>query len=190
MSRHPAERTLLSLLVTAVLAGLAPAAWACFSGYRSLDFQVAESPLILIGSIIDVRPDPTLSSRESRRREGVEPAVANVRVIRVLKGRWAGSNILVGSGPIASCSPSEEYMTFQPGRTHIFILPTLPREGKAVLEYWGSLLDMVNLERVEARLNRARQFRADHLKSLRRSSPKYLEAAQILFGEIRDASKT
>lgn len=178
-------RTLMAVMLCFPAAAARPPS-RCLGEYRSPDYLVGASPLIVIGTVEKVKELPV---KERRGEEGADrPSEATVRISRILKGRFEESRVRVGSGPVESCSPEEVHYTFHVGQKAIFILPTFPAEGKSTLERAGSLLDLDKLPMVEARILRARAYREEYLEGARKESPTAYKAGLALALEMRVAS--
>lgn len=160
----------------------------CLCHYRSPDWQVAHSPLILIGRIEkveDVPPDPEMDGEGDRAR----PSLAHVRIQRILKGRYEQETVRVRSGPIRSCSPFPRYVHFQVGDHWLFILPVYPEQSEAPLMWGGSLRELRDTEMIEARIARCRAYRGAYLDEIHREQPEVFAAATALAKEMREAAK-
>src|SRR5689334_18168564 len=84
----------------------APARPSCLAEYRSPEWLVAASPLILVGSIEQVSDDPGEKKPHLAESEhAAPPTIARVKVLELLKGRYDRPEVRVGSGPIRSCAP-------------------------------------------------------------------------------------
>jgi hypothetical protein len=160
----------------------------CLCHYRSPDWQVAHSPLILIGRIEkveDLHPDPEMDGKGDRTR----PSLAHVRIQRILKGRYEQKTVRVRSGPIRSCSPFPCYVHFQVGDHWLFILPVYPEQGETPLMWSGSLRELRDTEMIEARIARCRAYREAYLDEIQSEQPEVFAAATALAKEMREAAK-
>jgi hypothetical protein len=110
-------------------------------------------------------------------------------VLRVIKGSYEANDISIGSGPIDSCAPWPVHCGFSKGSAYVFVLPSLPAEGKVALRYGGSLLDIKRTEAIEAELGRARAFKAAYLARTRKEKPETHSRAVALDRRLAKASK-
>jgi hypothetical protein len=185
------------LATTAILHLAAAPAHACLGGYRGADWQVGNSPLILIGTIEKVEAGkvanveryraPFDSSGESH---ATPPTIATVRIMRILKGKYADAHIRIGSGPIHSACDVDWFYTFKVGEQKIFILPYYPVEREVAVEWAGSIRELADTSMIESRIHRAVTFRDAYLADLQREQPKVYAAGMRLAEEIRNAAKT
>ncbi|MHC4983113.1 MAG: hypothetical protein ACYTF6_08105 [Planctomycetota bacterium] len=182
-----------------LLAALPTAAKACLAHYHSVDQLVADSPLIIIGEVVATEKMPKelaaspslLDGGPSPPHEGdPQPAVATVRVLRVLQGSWKNKTIRIGSGPIGACSPWAAHYRFAKGDRAIYILPALPAKGYVCLRYQGSIRDIKKTEMVEQYIARARAHRSDYLAKVKDNQPDVYAAAGKLRGELVQAAKS
>ena len=181
------------LLVTVLLP---QTSFACLGCYYSPDWLVVHSPLILIGRIENVeKVDPKqvpssgyrpLSDRLDPDRPG--PTMAQVRVLRVLRGKYSNPIVTVYSGPIETCSPSAVHYSFKAGEELLFLLPTIPSKHGAALRYQLSLLPVSKTHMIESRLTRARQYQADYLAEMERERPQTYLTARKLVEQMRQVS--
>ncbi|MCE9582951.1 MAG: hypothetical protein K8T20_10685 [Planctomycetes bacterium] len=102
--RGPA-RFLLSAGVLAAALLFAIPSGACSINFRSLDWIVGHSPLILVGtveSIEKLEPGDQDRALFGGPEAGTGPVLAKVRVHRVLHGTWTSETVQIRSGPVAS----------------------------------------------------------------------------------------
>ncbi len=161
---------------------------ACLGEFRSLEHQVGWSPLILIGSIEEVKPDPDTRKADPVPEDKAPPTIARVKVLKLLKGLYDHPEIRIGSGPIGSCAPWPVHYSFQVGEKQIFILPEFPQDGPVRLAHGGSKLDCEKISMVESRLAWARTYRDAYLEEIRRVLPKVHGDAVDLAKEMRSGS--
>lgn len=176
---------LVALAFAAPLAFISSAADACMAHYRSTDSLVLSSPLILIGEIESVRNDTSYDANTHSRlfadpSKDPGPRIATVRILRVLKGQCASRTIEVKSGPIESCAPCNEYMTFTKGDHRIFMLPAQPRKEPVCMRHWGSVLAVGDTELVQASLDRAAGVKNAFLMRMKKDSPRTYRQAWAL----------
>jgi hypothetical protein len=176
-------------------------AHACLAEYRSPDWLVADSPLVIIGEVEKVekgytadvagrKGDAGTRTGDGPRGDGPKATVSTVRIMRILKGSYPKAHVRIGSGPIRSCSGNEEHFSFPVGTQHIFFLPIYPRNGEAALVWGTSVRSLRETEMVESRVARAIAYRAAYLSELQRENPKVHAAAVQLAEEMRKAGKT
>jgi hypothetical protein len=169
---------------------------ACLAHYRSPEWQVANSPLVIVGEVEKIESgllpkQPWRSGfgeDEGSSGEKTSPTIATVRILRVLKGRYSQSRIRVGSGPIPTCG-GDIHFTFERGRQSIFLLPSDPRNNGVALHFGGSMLPLTATAMIESRIARAVAYRAAYLDALQQEKPKVYAAAVQLANELRGESK-
>jgi hypothetical protein len=176
-SRTLAIATAATLITLAVSARPCEACLAC---YRSPDWLAAESPLVLIGEVADVK-EPRKGHAQQESLWGsddlAKPSTAVVRVLTVLKGTCKEEKLEIGSGPVPSCAGAFHY-GFEKGDTRIFMLPALPVKGYAALAEQGSLRDLSQREMIENRILRAAEFKRAYLAEVGRETPDVAAAAE------------
>jgi hypothetical protein len=178
------------LAIAWVLVAVPQPSEACLSYYRSPDFLAADSPLIIVGEVTDVKTDPTkvfwTANKPPPGTPG--PSTATVRVIRVIKGDYDKPAIEVDSGPIASCEGWPVHYTFTKGQISVFMLPAEPEAGRVALRHAGSVAPAAQTEMIESRIARAMVFRQAYLDEMERTAPKTLKAAKALCARLKKAS--
>ncbi|HVE39502.1 MAG TPA: hypothetical protein VNM14_06410 [Planctomycetota bacterium] len=161
----------------------------CLAEYRSPEYLVGSSPLIVIGAVEEVNDDLEEDKREPvDRTESAKPTLARVKILQTLKGRYDRPELRVGSGPLQTCAPFPVHYHFQVGEKLIFILPDDPRDGTARLRYSRSLLECEKASMIHARLSWARAYRESFLEELRQILPKVHQEALDLAKELRGAA--
>ncbi|MCE9582953.1 MAG: hypothetical protein K8T20_10695 [Planctomycetes bacterium] len=89
----------LAPLVLLVLAALSSqTARACLAEYRSVEWMAETSRLAFVGRIEKVDP---VANGGGEYQIGV-PAVATVRIVRMLRGKWRKATIEIMNGPVPS----------------------------------------------------------------------------------------
>ena len=167
---------------------------ACLAYYRSPEWQVANSPLIVIGEVEKIENGllPKQPWRtgfgEGRVNEKTSVTIATVRILRILKGRYPQPLIRVGSGPIPTCGGDEHY-SFKLGEQSIYILPSDPQDGAIALRFGRSVLPLTETAMIESRVVRAIAYRAAYLDALRQQKPKVHAAAVQLANQLLVESK-
>lgn len=164
----------LSLVVSVLLTDGSPAR-ACLACYRSPDWLVADSQLIIIGRVESVvankvpikigQPPKFFPGGDNEDRPG--PTRAKVRVLRTLKGQTTREFISVESGPILSCAPWPVHSEFTVGQQLIFILSRVNDQGEACIHYAGSVLRVMKLEMIEQRIVREANTRYEYIEHIR-----------------------
>jgi len=184
------------LLAGTILCWSAHEVVACLAHYRSPEWQVANSPLIVIGEVEKVENGllPKQPGRsdfgEDDRKSGKKTTstIATVRILRVLKGRYPHLRIRVGSGPIPTCG-GDVHFSFKPGQQHIFLLPLDPQDGGAALRFGRSVLPLTETAMIESRIARAIAYRAAYLDALQHKNRNVYAAAVQLAKDLRAESK-
>jgi hypothetical protein len=179
-----------AILVAALL--FAQSSVACLAHYCSPDSLVVECPLILIGRVEKVEKGTVANSPAGRHgfslgqdRDEPKPTKAQVRVLRVLRGKYSAPTVTVGSGPIESCAPYDVHYSFKVGEELIFLLPAVPGKEGVALRFGGSLLPVSKTEMIESRLARARQYQAAYLAGVERDLPQIFAAARKIADQSR-----
>ena len=167
--------------------------YACMAEYRSPDYQVANSPLIVIGEIEKIE-DGKVSNAQTAydvpQPPPTKPTVATVRIVRLLKGRYSGSALRIGSGPIRNCAYWEVHYVFEKGRQMIFILPAYPNKKGEIALLWGSSMrPLTDMQMVETRIARSIAYRDAYLSKLKKEQPEVYAAAVAFAKEMRGSSK-
>jgi hypothetical protein len=190
----------LCTVVASIMAAhfVAGPAYACLGGYRGPDWQVGNSPLIVIGTIEKVEAGKVTSAKKHRasfesgggESHRVPPTIATVRITRVLKGKYADAHIRIGGGPIHNSCDADWFYALKVGDQKIFILPYYPVDGEVALEWHGSMLKLVATSMIESRIARAVKFRDTHLARIRSEQPKVYAAGTQLGEDLRKAAKT
>jgi hypothetical protein len=195
------QRQIVNLAWNAVLLGGLIWCWApceataCLAHYRSPEWQVADSPLIIVGEV--ERIENGLFAKQPWRRgfgedegpsdEKTLPTIATVRILRILKGRYPQSRIRVGSGPVPTCG-GDVHLSFEVGKRSIFLLPSDPQDGGVALHFGGSMLPLTDVAMIESRIARAIAYRTAYLDSLQQEKPKVYVAARQLADSLRAES--
>jgi hypothetical protein len=177
----------------AALLLITPIVRACLAEFRSMEFQVAHSPLIFVGRVEAVQnvPAPAQGPGSLKRLPGEgTPQIATVRVLRFIKGSAGRVAIRVHSGPVRSCAPYVVHYEFRRGQTRIFILSARIADDEGVLQYGGSLVEESALSEVTASLARVRGFRQEYLERLRLDQPDVLTTGTRFHREIAKLSET
>jgi hypothetical protein len=168
-------------------------AHACMAEYRSPDWQVANSPLIVIGEIEKIEDGKVSNAQMARdvpQPPPTKPTVATVRIVRLLKGQYPGTRLRIGSGPIRNCATWEVHCTFQKGMRMIFILPAYPNKGGEVALLWGaSMRPLTDMQMVESRIARSIAYRDAYLNKLKKERPNIYAAAVAFADEMQNASQ-
>jgi hypothetical protein len=200
MDHHRYFRSLWlhAFAATAIVVTAAPTAYACLGEYRSPDWLVGQSPLVIIGEVEKVEPGyvgmsakkddvgmANLSRRSKPGRDDSQPTVSTVRVLRLFKGHYTKSHVRIGSGPIHSCAPDEVHAQFSVGEQRIFILPSYPQADEVALCWGRSVLPLSEMELVESRVARAVAYRDTFLRDLRQKNPRTYVAAEQLAELLR-----
>ena len=167
--------------------------YACMAEYRSPDYQVANSPLIVIGEIEKIEDGKVSNAQiasDVPDPPPTKPTVATVRIVRLLKGRYSGTHLRIGSGPIRNCAFYEVHEAFQKGRQMIFILPAYPNKKGEIALLWGSSMrPLTDMQMVETRIARSIVYRDAYLSKLEKERPKIYAAAVAFAKEMRESSK-
>jgi hypothetical protein len=175
----------------------AVASLACLGGYRGPDWQVGNSPLIIIGTIEKVEPGRIENATKYRARfesgggksHRTPPTIATVRIERILKGKYAAKQIRIGNGPIHNACDADYFYQFAFNKQNIFILPYYPVNGEVALEWGGSVLNMSATSMIESRVARGVAFREVYLSELRQKQPKIYDEGLRLAEELRKEAK-
>jgi hypothetical protein len=183
--------------VVLMLPFAASPAWACLGGYCGPDWQVGNSPLILIGTIEKVAPGRIVGAYKYRdpfesgggESHETAPTIASVRITRILKGKYADRHIRIGGGPINNCCDADWFYTFKSGEQKVFILPYFPVGREVELEWSGSMRELTDTSMIETRVARAKAFRDAYLADLRREQPKLYAAGMRLAEQLRKDAK-
>ena len=86
----------------------------CVAEFRSTDWQVCQSPLVIVGKVVEVTPEVLPAQAEAMYQGGLtRPSVATVEVRELLKGAVEARTIKVSSGPLRSCSPFPAHTAFE-----------------------------------------------------------------------------
>jgi hypothetical protein len=194
---HPTMMWLEVFFVGAMGVHLAACdARACLAEYRSPDWLVADSPLVIIGKVEKVEKGKVANAEQERglwsknlNKDEPEPSISTVRIMRILKGNYTQTHVRIGSGPIRSCAPYEVHCSFRVGDQWVFILPSYPRDGAVALLWGRSVRSLSETEMVEAQVARAIAYRDAYLSELQRENPKVHAAAGQLAEEMRKAGK-
>jgi hypothetical protein len=167
--------------------------YGCMAEYRSPDWQVANSPLIVIGEIEKIEDGKVSNvqiASDVPQPPPTKPTVATVRIVRVLKGQFSGPHLRIGSGPIRNCAIWEVHYAFQEGRQMIFILPAYPNKKGEIALLWGSSMrPPTDMQMVETRIARSTAYRDAYLSKLKKERPKIYAAAVAFAKEMRECSK-
>lgn len=157
---------------------------ACLAEYRSPDWQVAHSPLVIIGKVEKVEKGKVANAEQERglwsknlNKHEPKPSIATVRIMRILKGNYPKTHVRIGSGPIRSCAFHEVHCSFHVGDQWVCILPSYPRDGAVALLWGGSVRSLRETEMVESQVARAIAYRDTYLNELQRENPKVHAAA-------------
>ncbi|MEN6457987.1 MAG: hypothetical protein ABFC63_03590 [Thermoguttaceae bacterium] len=176
---------------------MASPAWGCLGGYRGPDWQVGNSPLILIGTIEKVEAGKIANAAKYRapfdgggESHRTPPTIATVRIDRIVKGRYSGSLLRIGSGPIHNSCDEDWFYAFTLGEQKLFILPYDPVDGEVALEWGGSVLELSETSMIESRVARAVAFRDTYLADLQREEPRTYAQGVRLAAEIRESAKS
>jgi hypothetical protein len=176
---------------------VAAPAHACLGGYRGPDWQVGNSPLILIGTIEKVEPGKIVSGIKYRapfdgggESHRTPATIATVRITRILKGKYADAHIRIGGGPIHNSCDDDWFYDLKVGEQELFILPYYPIHGEVALEWSGSIRKLSDTSMVESRVARGVAFREAYLADLQREQPAAYATGTRLAREIRDDAKT
>jgi hypothetical protein len=182
MSLGPSTRRVWIIAAFVLLLALPPRAEACLFEYRSIDWQIAHSRLVVLAEVVSV--DPTGEKpRRSGPREYV-PSIATLRILRVFKGDYDKTEVRVRSGPIRSCLGDHVHVSFQVGKRAIYILPGFPIDGEAGLVWGRSVRDLAETGLVESTVSRLQAYRQSYLDSLRRDRPETFKSANELYEEM------
>ncbi len=73
---------------------------ACLNEYRTVEWMAGASQLVIVGRIEKVVRDGTAAEKENE--TDPDPAVATVRVVRVLHGQCDASTLDFRNGPVPS----------------------------------------------------------------------------------------
>jgi len=153
--------------------------------YRSTDWQVVESELIILGEVTNVAAleDPQLEHFGDVK--GV-PATLDVKVEKTLKGRPPDGPLRVKSGPIESCYPGAVFADLYKGDRVVFMLPPPKVDGVYCLRWGGCVHRADRAPEIEERIARAVRFRDDHLAALGRDRPETLARAEELHRQLSE----
>lgn len=180
---------LVACILTTIVAMYGPCreAQACLAEYRSIDWQIARSRLVVLAEVIAIERDDEQKDRRRRLAGGdhAEPTIATLRILRVFKGAYEHAEVRVRSGPIRSCAPYEVHAKFSVGHRAIYILPGFPSDGVARLVWGGSVREATETGLVESTLARLQAYRENYLDQLRRGSPDTLKSANDLYDAMR-----
>lgn len=169
----------LSLVLLSLLVSSSPS-WGCLGPYRSLDWQVVESELIVLGEVIASGPLEDGEQEWYSHFQGVR-AIVEVKVERTLKGKTPDGTIRVRTGPLRSCEPvGSLFAALYLDDRRVFLLPGPPSEGVYGLTWDGSVLPASHADDIVARIERAVKSRDDYLDDLRRNRPQALTHARKL----------
>jgi hypothetical protein len=179
---------LFFVLLVGVLATVSTAGRACILEFRSADWQVAESPLVVVATVTRVTPEAIPPQWANTFRNGlIAPSTATIRVEQALKGIAPGESFPVHCGPIRSCAPYPVHLRVEVGKSYIFLLT--PAEDGYRLAWAGSLLESSALASVQDSVARCKAWRAEYLGRVGQQSPAVLQAASALDAELTQAAK-
>ncbi len=151
--------------------------------YRSTDWQVVESEIIVLGEVTAVAPFGDRVPERLVDPEGVA-ATVEVKIEKTLKGRPPDGPLRIRNGPIESCYEGHVFATLSKGERAVFMLPA-PRVGGVYSLRWGGCLPRAEeAPEIEERIARAMRFRDDCLAGLRRNRPETVARAEQLHGEL------
>jgi hypothetical protein len=177
------------MAVVSTLMAMSPLARACILEFRSADWQVAESPLVIVATVDSVTPDPLPPQLAATFRNGlIAPSTATVTIQRLLKGTSASQTLSIRCGPIRSCAPYPVHLRVEPGKSYIFLL-TATADDAYQLAWAGSLQEMAALPSIQDSLARCEAWRAAHLARVGQESPATLQAATALDVALTNAAK-
>ncbi|MEI8195334.1 MAG: hypothetical protein WCI73_05445 [Phycisphaerae bacterium] len=179
----------IALIVLALVVAERPAR-GCLAEYRSLDWQVANSPLIVVGRVVKVTPEMSVAEKEKEEEDGHNPgpSTATLEVLKVIKGTVKGKQIQLASGPIRSCAPWDVHATFAVGDTSIYLCGS--NDGTRCGLLWGGCVQSLTmLEMVQGSLQRARAWRTDYLTRIAQDQPATFNAAQELAAKMKSAAE-
>ena len=113
---------LLSIGMSLIAFGLAAVSTrtgqGCMAEYRSPDWQIANSPLIVDPEIEKVEDGKVAGDQRANdvpQPPPIKPTVATVRITRILKGSYSGACLRVGSGPMRNCAMYEVHCASRSG---------------------------------------------------------------------------
>lgn len=116
---------------------------ACMQGYESPESLVKRARLIMELEVLSTtNAPPPITNAEPFSMVDDDPrnrtnAVAEVKVVRVIKGRCLTDRFTLIGGPFDTCSPYFSYVQFNSGkRVYLIVDHELPKDLKAVLVNW------------------------------------------------------
>jgi hypothetical protein len=183
-------RRLSILILGCALATLALPSRACILEFRSADWQVAESPLVIVGQVTKTAPDPIPPQFATTFRNGlIAPSAATVTIQRLLKGNSPSPTLIIHCGPIRSCAPYPVHLQADVGKSFIFIL-TPSADDSYQLAWAGSLQDLAALPAIQDSIARCDAWRTDYLDRMGKQNPAMMQAAIGLDAALLTAAKT
>ncbi len=161
--------------------------------YRSPDWQVANSPLIIVGQIEKIEDGKVANAPKAYdvpQPPPIKPTIATVRITRILKGHYSDTHLRIGSGPIRNCAIYEVHYAFSVGKQMIFILPQSPQNGEVALSWGSSMRPATDTGMVESRIARSIVYRDAYLNKVQKEQPAVYAAAVKFADGMRKSSET
>jgi hypothetical protein len=163
---------------------------ACLAPYRSLQWLVTESPLVIVGKVtaVEFAPEEKRTGGDGNAGGNVlgsraRASVATIQVLQVLKGDNGATPVKLRSGPIESCAWDPVHYAFIEGEVRVFVVSGFDAKG-AYLRFGGSVRDVSALELVKAALDRAVVQRRRFVDRLAAEAPKALADGEKLAAEL------